>query len=73
MTNIYDFKADSLDGAPVDLAQYRGKVLLIGLSGSGKSRCILSLKSAYSAVDMDRMINTAHVYREYEELDGIYN
>ena len=29
MANIYDFKAQSLDGAPVDLAQYRGKVLLI--------------------------------------------
>ena len=29
MTNIYDFKADSLNGAPVDLAQYKGKVLLI--------------------------------------------
>ena len=29
MTNIYDFKADSLAGAPVDMAQYRGKVLLI--------------------------------------------
>jgi glutathione peroxidase len=29
MTNIYDFKADSLGGAPVDLKKYRGKVLLI--------------------------------------------
>ena len=29
MTNIYDFKPDSLTGAPVDLAQYRGRVLLI--------------------------------------------
>ncbi|MES2026071.1 MAG: glutathione peroxidase [Pseudomonadota bacterium] len=29
MSNIYDFKANSLTGAPVDLAQYRGKVLLI--------------------------------------------
>jgi len=29
MTNIYDFKADSLNGAPVDLAQYKGKVLLL--------------------------------------------
>ena len=29
MTNIYDFKADSLSGAPVDLKKYRGKVLLI--------------------------------------------
>jgi glutathione peroxidase len=27
--NIYDFKADSLSGAPVDLAQYKGRVLLI--------------------------------------------
>jgi glutathione peroxidase len=27
--NIYDFHATSLDGKPVDLAQYRGKVLLI--------------------------------------------
>ena len=27
--NIYDFKPNSLAGAPVDLAQYRGKVLLI--------------------------------------------
>lgn len=29
MTTVYDFNADSLSGAPVDLAQYRGKVLLI--------------------------------------------
>ena len=29
MSNVYGFKADSLAGAPVDLAQYRGKVLLI--------------------------------------------
>jgi len=29
MTRIYDFKADSLGGAPVDLKKYRGKVLLI--------------------------------------------
>jgi glutathione peroxidase len=29
MSNIYDFKADSLNGAPVDLDTYRGKVLLI--------------------------------------------
>jgi glutathione peroxidase len=29
MSNVYDFKAGSLAGAPVDLAQYRGKVLLI--------------------------------------------
>ncbi len=29
MTNIYDFKADSLNGALVDLARYKGKVLLI--------------------------------------------
>lgn len=29
MTTVHDFKADSLAGAPVDLAQYRGKVLLI--------------------------------------------
>jgi glutathione peroxidase len=27
--NIYDFQATSLDGKPVDLAQYSGKVLLI--------------------------------------------
>jgi len=27
--NIYDFQASALDGKPVDLAQYRGKVLLI--------------------------------------------
>ncbi|HZX29552.1 MAG TPA: glutathione peroxidase [Telluria sp.] len=27
--NVYDFKAESLNGAPVDLSQYRGKVLLI--------------------------------------------
>ena len=27
--NVYDFQATSLDGKPVDLAQYRGKVLLI--------------------------------------------
>lgn len=29
MPGIYDFKVDSLGGAPVDLGQYRGKVLLI--------------------------------------------
>ncbi|CAN5192361.1 glutathione peroxidase [soil metagenome] len=29
LANIYDFKVDSLAGAPVDLGQYRGKVLLI--------------------------------------------
>jgi glutathione peroxidase len=29
MSNVYDFKADSLNGAPVDLDTYRGKVLLI--------------------------------------------
>lgn len=29
MSNIYDFKPLSLTGAPVDLSQYRGRVLLI--------------------------------------------
>lgn len=29
MTDIYGFKPNSLSGAPLDLAQYRGKVLLI--------------------------------------------
>ncbi|HYD96404.1 MAG TPA: glutathione peroxidase [Noviherbaspirillum sp.] len=29
MSTVYDFKANSLDGKPVDLQQYRGKVLLI--------------------------------------------
>ncbi|CAN7722788.1 glutathione peroxidase [Pseudoduganella sp. LjRoot289] len=29
MTSVFDFKADTLSGAPVDLAQYQGKVLLI--------------------------------------------
>src|SRR5476649_2186226 len=29
MSNIYDFSADSLSGAPTDLSQYKGKVLLI--------------------------------------------
>jgi glutathione peroxidase len=29
MAGVHDFRADSLAGAPVDLAQYRGKVLLI--------------------------------------------
>ena len=29
MNDIYRFQADSLNGAPVDLARYRGKVLLI--------------------------------------------
>jgi len=29
MTTIYDFNANSLSGAPVDLKQYRGKVLLV--------------------------------------------
>jgi glutathione peroxidase len=27
--NVFDFQANALDGKPVDLAQYRGKVLLI--------------------------------------------
>ncbi len=29
MTSVYDFQARSLDGKPVDLKQFRGKVLLI--------------------------------------------
>ena len=29
MTTVYDFKADGLDGKPVDLKQYQDKVLLI--------------------------------------------
>jgi len=29
MSNVYRFTANSLNGSPVDLAQYRGKVLLI--------------------------------------------
>ncbi|GAB3547941.1 glutathione peroxidase [Noviherbaspirillum agri] len=29
MSDIYGFTANSLNGAPVDLAQYRGKILLI--------------------------------------------
>jgi glutathione peroxidase len=29
MNTVFDFKADTLSGAPADLAQYRGKVLLI--------------------------------------------
>ncbi|TFW02023.1 glutathione peroxidase [Oxalobacteraceae bacterium OM1] len=29
MTTVYDFKAAGIDGTPVDLAQYQGKVLLI--------------------------------------------
>jgi len=29
MTTVYDFSADSLSGQPVDLSQYKGKVLLI--------------------------------------------
>ena len=29
MAGVHDFQADSLAGAPFDLAQYRGKVLLI--------------------------------------------
>ncbi|MCE3263256.1 MAG: glutathione peroxidase [Pseudoduganella sp.] len=29
MTTVHDFSADSLSGQPVDLQQYRGKVLLI--------------------------------------------
>jgi len=29
VTTVYDFKANSLDGKPVDLTQFRGKVLLI--------------------------------------------
>lgn len=28
-SSIHDFEAEALDGAPVDLAQYRGKVVLI--------------------------------------------
>jgi glutathione peroxidase len=29
MSNIYEYRANSLNGAPVDFASYRGKVLLI--------------------------------------------
>ena len=29
MNTVYDFKADSLTGKNIDLAQYRGKVLMI--------------------------------------------
>ncbi|MGE5621824.1 MAG: glutathione peroxidase [Bacillota bacterium] len=29
MTSVYDFQAKSLDGKPIDLKQFRGKVLLI--------------------------------------------
>ena len=29
MSTVFDFKADTLSGAPADLAQYKGKVLLI--------------------------------------------
>lgn len=29
MGTIYDFKANGIDGKPVDLAQYKGKVMLI--------------------------------------------
>ena len=29
MANLHDFQATALDGTPVDLAQYKGKVLLI--------------------------------------------
>ncbi len=29
MSTIYDFKANGLDGKPIDLHQYKGKVLLI--------------------------------------------
>ena len=29
MSTVYSFTANSLNGSPVDLAQYRGKVLLI--------------------------------------------
>jgi glutathione peroxidase len=29
VTSVYDFSAVSLDGAPVDLERYRGKVLLV--------------------------------------------
>lgn len=29
MTTVFDFKADTLSGAPADLSQYKGKVLLI--------------------------------------------
>jgi glutathione peroxidase len=29
MTTVFDFKADTLAGKPADLAQYKGKVLLI--------------------------------------------
>lgn len=29
MTSIHDFQAEALDGTPIDLARYKGKVLLI--------------------------------------------
>ena len=33
--NVFDFHATALDGAPIDLARYRGKVLLIVNTASG--------------------------------------
>ena len=29
MTSIHDFQAEALDGTPIDLARYKGKVLLV--------------------------------------------
>lgn len=34
MSTVHDFQVEALNGAPVDLAQYRGKVLLIVNSAS---------------------------------------
>jgi glutathione peroxidase len=34
MSNVHDFKANNLAGAPVDLAQFNGKVLLIANTAS---------------------------------------
>jgi hypothetical protein len=48
------------------------KVLLIGLSGSGKSRSIVSLDGRFAAADMDSMINTTTRYREREDLEDLY-
>lgn len=52
-------------------SQPKKKILLLGPSGVGKSRCIKNLKDVCWAEDMDRMINTTRSY-DQDELNELY-